>query len=133
MPGGGWMDAALTPGAWRYHPHDGGTTALFIATTGAGGFMMTCNPQSRRMELWREGSSTAPRVMTIRTETATRAFRAVPVEDTLRYLAADVAAGDPLLDAMALSKGRFAVEVEGQAPLYIPSHAEVSRVVEDCR
>mgnify|MGYP003295861019 CR=1 FL=1 len=131
--GTGWMDAALTPGAWRYNQHEGGTSAYFIATTGAGGFVMTCDPRRGRMELWREGESTAPRVMTIRTETVTRAFRAVPVEDTLPYHAADVAAGDPLLDAMALSKGRFAVEVEGEAPLYLPSWAEVSRVIEDCR
>jgi hypothetical protein len=34
---------------------------------------------------------------------------------------------------MALSKGRFAVEVDGEAPLYLPSYAEVSRVIEDCR
>jgi len=38
-----------------------------------------------------------------------------------------------LLDAMALSKGRFAVELEGEAALYLPAWAEVSRVIEDCR
>jgi len=126
------MDTALTPGSWRYNSHEGGTSAYFIATTGAGGFVMTCNARSRRVELWREGDSRA-RVMTIRTETAARTLPVTPVEDTLPYHAADVAPGDPLLDAMALSKGRFAVEVEGEAPLYLPSWAEVSRVIEDCR
>ncbi|OYU73562.1 MAG: hypothetical protein CFE32_20570, partial [Alphaproteobacteria bacterium PA3] len=100
-PTTGWMDVALSPGAWRHHQHEGGTTAFFIATTGAGGFLMTCDPRRGRVELWREGKSSAPRVMTIRTETATRSFQAVPVEDTLPYHAADVAVGDPLLDAMA--------------------------------
>ncbi len=126
------MDAALTPGAWRYNQHEGGTSAYFIATTGAGGFVMTCNAQSRRVELWREGKSRA-RMMTIRTETASQTLPVMPVEDTLPYHAAEVGPGDPMLDAMALSKGRFAVEVEGEAPLIMPSWAEVSRVIEDCR
>jgi len=38
-----------------------------------------------------------------------------------------------LLDAMALSKGKFAIGAEGMAPLTLPSWAEVSRVIEDCR
>jgi hypothetical protein len=46
---------------------------------------------------------------------------------------ASVSAYDPLLDAIALSKGRFAVEVEGETTLYLPTWAEVSRLVEDCR
>ncbi|WP_086739526.1 hypothetical protein [Erythrobacter colymbi] len=128
-----WMDAPLTPGAWRYHSHDEGTTALFLATDRSGGFMMVCERASGRMLLWREGTIAGPRIMTIRTETATRTLRAAPKMETMPYAAADTAAGDPLLDAMALSKGRFAVEVEGLAPLILPSHAEVSRVIEDCR
>ncbi len=40
---------------------------------------------------------------------------------------------DPLLDAMAITRGRFAVEVEGETPLYLPAWAEVTRVIEDCR
>jgi len=38
-----------------------------------------------------------------------------------------------LLDAMALARGRFAVEVAGYPALYLPNWAEVARVVEDCR
>jgi hypothetical protein len=133
LASGGWIDAPLTPGAWRYHQHEGGTTSLFLVTNDALGFMMVCDRPSGRMLLWREGTITAPRVMTIRTETQTRALRAVRKVETLPYAAADLAPADPLLDAMALSKGHFAVEVEGLPPLYLPSHAEVSRVIEDCR
>ncbi|MGE5953581.1 MAG: hypothetical protein ACM308_08200 [Qipengyuania vulgaris] len=39
----------------------------------------------------------------------------------------------PLLDAMALTKGRFAVETPGLPTLYLPAWAEVTRVIEDCR
>ncbi|MDX1704632.1 MAG: hypothetical protein R3235_10110, partial [Altererythrobacter ishigakiensis] len=48
-------------------------------------------------------------------------------------VAANLPANDPLLDAMAITKGRFAIEVEGMEPLYIPAWAEVTRVIEDCR
>ncbi len=70
--------------------------------------------------------------MRIVTETTFRVFIATKVEG-YPMVAAILDPRDPLLDAMALSKGRFAVEVEGEAPLYLPSYAEVSRVIEDCR
>jgi hypothetical protein len=34
---------------------------------------------------------------------------------------------------MAYSRGRFAVEINGLPTLYLPSWAEVGRVIEDCR
>jgi hypothetical protein len=71
--------------------------------------------------------------MTIRTETVTRTLDSAPTVARNTLLTASVAPADPLLDAMALSKGRFAVEVEGLPPLILPSWAEVSRVIEDCR
>jgi hypothetical protein len=69
-------------------------------------------------------------VVTIRSETATSTLQASAAD---RELSAAIAAGDPLLDAMALSKGKFAVETAGLPPLFLPSWAEVSRVIEDCR
>jgi hypothetical protein len=42
-------------------------------------------------------------------------------------------ARDPLLDAIAFSRGRFAVAVPGEPTLYVPSWTEISRVIEDCR
>lgn len=130
---GEWTDAPLTPGAWRYQVNASGPIAVFIDAQGRGVFVMSCETGNGRFGLWRAGTSTAPRVMTIRTETATRTVSVVQAEDTNPYLVAGIAPADPLLDAMALSKGRFAVEVEGEAPLYLPSYAEVSRVIEDCR
>ncbi|MDG2003332.1 MAG: hypothetical protein P8J20_08375 [Novosphingobium sp.] len=48
-------------------------------------------------------------------------------------IAVTLPASDPLLDAMAFSRGRFAVETAGLPTLYVPSWPEVSRVIEDCR
>ena len=40
---------------------------------------------------------------------------------------------DPLLDAIAFSRGRFTVESESGAMLVLPAWPEPARVVEDCR
>ena len=127
------MDAPATPGDWRYQIGADGPLAVFIGAGGKGDFVLTCDRTARRIELWRAGTSAGPVAMTIRTETATRSLAVVQAEDTNPYLTTSLAAADPLLDAMALSKGRFAVETEGLAPLYLPSWAEVTRVIEDCR
>lgn len=128
-----WMDAPATQGAWRYQVNASGPVAVFIGAGGVGDFVLSCQQPGGPVGIWRAGTSAAPRIMTIRTETATRSLQVVQAEDTNPYLVASLAPGDPLLDAMALSKGRFAIETEGLAPLILPSWAEVSRVIEDCR
>ncbi len=77
------------------------------------------------VERWTRSTDTS-RLSALRTTSTTR-----------RLAAADggiaLAATDPLLDAMAFSRGRFTVEVPGTTALVLPSHAEVGRVIEDCR
>ena len=46
---------------------------------------------------------------------------------------ATLAAGDPFLDGMIFSRGRFSAEVAGTPMVMMPSWAEPARVVEDCR
>lgn len=129
-PSVGWMDAALTPGAWRYANQSGGGVAQFTGSGGAPLLMMECDRETGPgVRLYAFGQR-ASRLAIIRTETATRSL---PLTIGEGFAEALIAPDDPLLDAMALSKGRFAVEVEGVPPLYVPSYAEVSRVIEDCR
>lgn len=128
-----WMDGPATPGDWRYQINSGGPVAVFIGPQGRGEFVLSCDRARGTIGFWRAGTSASARIMTIRAETATSSFQVVQAEDTNPYLAASIPATDPLLDAMALSKGRFAVEVDGQPPLTLPAWAEVTRVIEDCR
>ena len=84
------------------------------------------------------GASNPPGAMVVRTETQTRTLRTSAVlyhspSPHVPVTEARLRADDRLLDAMALSKGRFAVEVDGMTALYLPSWAEVTRVIEDCR
>lgn len=124
------MDAPRTPGDWSYR---GGMTRS-AATYGAGGgdpvFTLACERAAGRITLVRAGAVSGPVPMRVLTETATRLLDATPSDGDV---AVTLSARDPLLDAMAFSKGRFAVEVSGLATLYLPSWTEVSRVIEDCR
>lgn len=60
-------------------------------------------------------------------------FAGAPTGGTPPYIATEIATSDPILDAIALSRGRIAINVAGQQPLAIPSWAEITRIVEDCR
>lgn len=71
--------------------------------------------------------------MLIRTETAARQFIAQPSQTGQNVITARVSANDPFLDAMAITKGRVAIETEGMQTLYLPAWPELSRVIEDCR
>ena len=73
------------------------------------------------------------RPLTVRTSSTTRTLAVQPTGGTPPYVAASLAATDPLLDAMAFSRGRFVVEQAGAPPLVLPAWAEIGRVVEDCR
>lgn len=130
----GWMDQPATPGTWEYRRGPLGTIATFAADQPYG-VVLVCPADAPGLVLFGVSiSGPGERGVHIRTETADRPLRTRPGTDTgARMAMVEIAANDPLLDAMALSKGRFAVEVDGYAPLYLPSHAEVSRVIEDCR
>ena len=125
-----WIDAPATPGVWRYGPNSTGSEAGFWSTGGMPLLRLSCRTASRSLVLSLPDNGARQPVVTVRAETATRTL-AARLSD--REMTAELPATDPLLDAMALSKGRFAIETEGLPPLYLPSHAEVSRVIEDCR
>lgn len=124
-----WMDAPATPGNWSYRPAQGGGTALFGEASGGARFTMRCDAAARMVVLSRAGQAGSSQ-MVVRTESQTRALAAT---SSSQMVEARLSASDRLLDAMALSKGRFAVEVAGTPTLYLPSWAEVTRVIEDCR
>lgn len=123
-----WMDAPLTAGGWRYEQLERSTTADFLSPEKDRRLasIICLSGGQVRLDVRTAGAGS----LTIRTETATRTQMAELKGGHLIILLPPT---DPLLDAMALSKGRLALEVEGEAPLYLPSYAEVSRVIEDCR
>ena len=129
-----WMDAPATPGNWEYRRGPLGSIATFAADQPYGVVLQCPAGASGIVLLGVSITGPGERQVRVRTETAERTLVTRPGNGTgPRVAIAEIASGDPLLDAIALSKGRFAVEVAGAAPLYLPSWAEVSRVIEDCR
>ncbi len=105
-----WLDRALTPGEWSYADGE----ARFA------GFSLRCDRGEGRIVVAREGAGGALRMRTSYGERALRSGTALP-------------AADPLLDEIAFSRGRFAVETQGREALIIPAWPEPARVIEDCR
>lgn len=123
-----WRDAPQTVGNWSQQ----GGTARF-GPGEATLFALVCNRAGRTVSLVRTGASTVSLPMTIVTTSDTRPLSADPAPQGQPQLIATLAANDALLDSMAFSRGRFAVEVNGLPTLYLPAWAEVGRVIEDCR
>lgn len=128
-----WMDAPKTPGDWRYRELGGTTAAMFGTTQGDARFTLDCNRASRTISLIRPAEASDVVSMRVLTETRDRTLQARPTAQQPPSIAATLPANDPLLDAMAFSKGRFAVETAGLPTLYLPNWPEVTRVIEDCR
>lgn len=129
-----WRDWPRTPGDWQHMVEAGRPVARYRTPAGATLFTMSCDRPARTLSLMLPGAL-AP--LTIRTTSTTRtlATHAVPPADpaTLPTIVATLAATDPLLDAMAFSRGRFTAEQPGGPPLVLPAWAEVGRLIEDCR
>jgi hypothetical protein len=121
---GNWMDAPLTPGDWRY----AGGTATFAGPEGSVLLTMRCTGGAVVID--RAGVATGAPSFVVRSETVSRSLNATNAGGST---SASLPAQDSLLDAIAFSKGRFAVENAGLPTLYIPSYPEVTRVIEDCR
>lgn len=129
-----WMDAPITPGDWSYRADTNFTYANFGTGPDAVVFGMRCDKANHIVSLGRTSAAKAAVPMQVKTESITRLFTAEPQQAGQYHIVrARLPAADSFLDAMALSKGRFAVEVPGEAKLYIPSWPEVTRVIEDCR
>ncbi|WP_062786121.1 hypothetical protein [Novosphingobium capsulatum] len=120
-----WRDLPQTPGTWRY--------ANGLAQFGQPGvgavFAMECRQGQVTLRI--AGAASQPVPATITTTSQQRAMSAVPLDT--QTLAITLPARDNLLDAMAFSRGRFMVDVNGLPALVLPAWAEVGRVVEDCR
>jgi len=128
-----YLDAPQTPGSWTYVNEPNETLALFGASVQKPVFMIRCAGGRVALARVLETDQSAPRSMSLTAETGTRTLEASPVRVNPIILAAELDPRDGVLDAIAITKGRFAVAMEGARTLYLPAWVEVSRVIEDCR
>jgi hypothetical protein len=132
-PPADWRDAPQTPGNWFWSMVGGRSTASFGLLGSPMLVSLTCDRAQRRMLLARAGAAAAAVPMAVATTSQRRPLLSDPAMGSAGWLVTSLPAGDPLLDAMAFSRGRFALEAAGLPTLYLPAWPEVSRVVEDCR
>jgi hypothetical protein len=126
-----WQDWPRTPGTWFYERDARGSRALFGRASADALAVLRCDRAERRVTLSRTGAGAS--ALSVRTTALTRTLPASAATGATPMVMAALAATDPLLDAMAFTRGRLTLEIRGAAPLVLPPYAEVSRVVEDCR
>lgn len=126
-----WRDWPYSPGTWDYRRDARGSIALFGPAGADASLTLRCDAAARRVYLSRAGGIATP--LTIRTSSTTRTLAVQPTGGTPAYVAVALAAGDPLLEAMGFSRGRFVVAQAGTPTLVVPAWAEIERVTEDCR
>jgi hypothetical protein len=130
-----WRDWPVTRGDWAYRQDARGSLALFGQSSLNADFLIRCDKSSRKIYLSRIGSFPDGESgrMTIRATTGLQTYSVSNASGTPPYVAAELVATDPHLDAITFSRGRFLVSVKGTADLVIPAWPEFGRVVEDCR
>ncbi|HMP55028.1 MAG TPA: hypothetical protein PKD92_00445, partial [Novosphingobium sp.] len=104
-----------------------------VARFAGGELSLVCDRAARAVTLLRRGEAQGSVPATILTTIRNANLSAVPLDRLPPHVAITFAPDDPVLDAIAFSRGRFAVEVLGLPTLIAPSWPEVSRVIEDCR
>lgn len=131
-PAGDWIDWPIETGTWVYRTDTRGSLALFGLEGADATVTLRCDRARSSIILSVAGNS-AQGSMLVRTSSAMKTLPTIPASTGPAYLAAEISPRDPILDAIAFSRGRFAIEVSGLRPMAIPNWAEMARVIEDCR
>ena len=118
-------------GNWTYAATADGSEAVFASATGSAQLWVHCTRATRRVSIAKPATGAAP-LLNVWTSSLTRSEPASFNPATGR-LTIDLAAVDPLLDAIVSSRGRIGLTVAGQPSLVVPAWAEAARVIEDCR
>ena len=121
----------VSPGSWSYRAVAGGSEASFIDGTGTARMVIACGTVTRLVTLSRISAAPASS-LSFWTSSLSRNLASRFDQPTGRVIA-QVGASDALLDALAFSRGRFAVSMPGSPALVLPVGAEIDHVVEDCR
>lgn len=119
---------SVEPGSWSYGPISNGTRARFESGN-AVSLTFDCTGGRLNVRAIRLNPSVPDTALTLR---ATSTVRTVAVAGGNAFGAAQLDVRDPLLDALAFSRGKFAIAIDGRERWY-PAWPEVARVVEDCR
>ncbi|WP_296679527.1 hypothetical protein [Novosphingobium sp.] len=128
-----WRDSPQTPGTWLWSISGGQSRATFAQPGGGAATWLSCDRASGKVLLARPGAGTSAVPVQITTSSGSTPLLSDPALSPAGWIVSALPPRSPLLDAIAFSRGRFALETAGQPTLFLPSWPELSRVIEDCR
>src|SRR5690242_10623323 len=123
--------ATPVDGTWAYVATSDGSEANFTNASAAVQLTVHCTRATRRVSISKAATAAAPS-LNVWTSSLTRSVPSA-FNPTTGRLTIDLANYDPLLDALATSRGRIGFSVGTDPALVVPAWAEIARVVEDCR
>jgi hypothetical protein len=118
-------------GNWTYAASADGSDAIFANALGASQLWVHCTRATRRVTIGKAAAAVAPFV-NVWTSSQTRSV-ASSFNPATGGLTMDFTNYDPLLDAIATSRGRIGFSAGSEPPLVVPAWAEAAHVIEDCR
>lgn len=134
-PAGDWTDRVATPGDWSYREDATGSVAQFGLAGAAVRFAVRCEKAAQRIRFERSGvlepGSSAR--LTLTSTAGTASYVLANIGGSPPNVAASTGATDMFLDKLVYTRGRFLVRADGAEEMVLPSWAELTRVVEDCR
>src|SRR5438309_8153616 len=104
-------------GSWSYSSTPDGSEAMFVNASAQPQLFIHCSRAARRITISKPATGAAP-FLNVWTSAQTRSLPASFNPATSR-ISAVVSAYDPLLDAIAFSRGRFGVGVSGAPALVL--------------
>ncbi|GAB5488935.1 MAG: hypothetical protein Pars2KO_25050 [Parasphingorhabdus sp.] len=123
----------MAPGDWIYRTDERGSLALFGMPNSDAKLLIRCDQNQKRIFVSQAGSVSNGASMTLRASSGLQTFPARSSGGAAPYAAVSMAPDEYMLDRIAFSRGRFAVQTTGLTSLAIPIWPEFTRVVEDCR
>ena len=118
-------------GNWSYARLADGSEAVFSNISNYPQLWVHCTRVTRHVSIARPAAGAAAAI-NVWTSSATRNVASGFTPATGR-LTIDLGNYDPLLDAIATSRGRIGFAIGSGPALVVPAWPEVARVIEDCR
>ena len=118
-------------GNWIYASTNDGSVATFNNSSGQPQLSIRCTRSTRRVAIIKAAPSASPSLW-VWTSSEKMSLPATYDASALR-VSAELGAYDPLLDAIASSRGRIGFSSSGLDALVVPPWADIARVIEDCR
>lgn len=131
---GDWTVWPIAEGNWVYRQDERGSIALFGPPQSNATLTIRCDQNQRKIYISQAGRSQENAKMTLRASSGLSLFETRATGGGAPYYTAiSLDPSDYMLDRIAFSRGRFAIETAGLQSLAIPIWPEFTRVVEDCR